>query len=233
MYLNLIQLAESFGVEESEVEKWVRNDHLPCIHDRERLWFDRAQVVEWAASRGLAAKAGFLAPGKTSTDPAGQCEKFLRIGGIWRDVTPESVLDVLEKILGALPGTSPAARQLLIQRLRGEDGITWTPVGHGFALPHLRTRVALGRDSGTLALVMLSGPLTLAAPPDQIPITRLFFFVAPSPRAHLDLLGKLSKALVREDVRQCVMAGASDDKIVSAFAAIDQNGLTKEKEAGL
>ena len=58
MFLNIVQLAESLGVEESEVESWVRNDGLPHVTDRKRLLFDRAQVVDWAASRGLAAKAG-------------------------------------------------------------------------------------------------------------------------------------------------------------------------------
>lgn len=50
MYLNVIQLAESLGVAESVVETWVRNESLPCIHDRERLLFDRAQVVAWATT---------------------------------------------------------------------------------------------------------------------------------------------------------------------------------------
>ena len=63
MYLNVIELAESFGVEESVVEGWIRDEGLPFVPDRGRLLFDRAQVIEWAAQRGRAAKAGFLAAG--------------------------------------------------------------------------------------------------------------------------------------------------------------------------
>lgn len=64
MYLNIIRLAvaESFGVEQSVVENWVRTDGLTAIEDRGRLLFDRRRVVDWAATRGLVAKAGFLAP---------------------------------------------------------------------------------------------------------------------------------------------------------------------------
>src|SRR5512137_2079479 len=62
MYLNLIQIAESFGVSESVVEGWIRDEGLPHTPDRGRLLFDRAQVAQWAAARGLAAQAGFLAP---------------------------------------------------------------------------------------------------------------------------------------------------------------------------
>ena len=62
MYLNLIQIAESFGVSESVAEGWIRDEGLPHTLDRGRFVFDRAQVAHWAAARGLAAQAGFLAP---------------------------------------------------------------------------------------------------------------------------------------------------------------------------
>src|ERR1035438_9518710 len=54
MYLNLIQIAESFGVSESVVEDWIRNEGLPHTPDRGRLLFDRVQVANWAAADMLA-----------------------------------------------------------------------------------------------------------------------------------------------------------------------------------
>jgi PTS system nitrogen regulatory IIA component len=66
MYLNLIQIAESFGVSESVVEGWVRAEGMPHTPERGRLLFERAQVVQWAATRGLATKAGFLTPEQSS-----------------------------------------------------------------------------------------------------------------------------------------------------------------------
>src|ERR1017187_1600821 len=98
MYLNIIQLAESFGVEESVVESWVRKEGLPAIEDRNRLLFDRNQVVDWAAARGLAAKAGFLAAGRAANLTARRLEPLLRAGGIWRDVPAATVREVMESI---------------------------------------------------------------------------------------------------------------------------------------
>ena len=66
MYLTLIQIAESFGVSEKVVDDWIRTEGLPHTPDRGVLLFDRAQVAQWAATRGLAAKAGFL----TAESPA-------------------------------------------------------------------------------------------------------------------------------------------------------------------
>jgi PTS system nitrogen regulatory IIA component len=222
MYLNLIQLAESFGVSEKGVEDWIRNEGLPHTLDRGRLLFDRVEVANWAAARGLAGQTGFLAPQTPAFTTAWRLEPLLRAGGIHRDVAAADVLDVLERVLGALPGATPPIRRLLVERLRARDGLTVAPVGGGFAVPHLSSRVALGRDSGSLALLLLTEPLPLSSPaPDAVPVTRMFFFIAPSPRAHLDILGRLCRALGRGPLRERVAQGASDSEILGAVAAAE------------
>jgi PTS system nitrogen regulatory IIA component len=124
--------------------------------------------------------------------------------------------------VGALPGVTPPVRQMLTQRLRAKGGVTWAPVGGGFALPHPAVRVALGRDAGTIALVLLRDALPLEeAPPYGEPVRRLIFFIAPSPRAHLDLLGRLSRLLTRGPLRELLVRGAGDDEILNAIAAAD------------
>lgn len=222
MYLNLIQLAESLGVSEKVVEGWIHNEGLPHTPDRGRLLFDRAQVAQWAATRGLAAQAGFLAPEASALATRLHLGPLLRAGGIWRDVPTAELPDVFAWIVNALPGATPPVRQLLGQRLRIKGGVTFAPVGGGFALPHPSARITLGRDSGTVALLLLREPLPPdEASPDGVPITRLFFFIAPSPRAHLDLLGRLSRLLVRGPLREVLIKGAKDEDIFRAVDAID------------
>jgi PTS system nitrogen regulatory IIA component len=232
MYLNLIQLAESFGVSESVVDDWIRNEGLPHTLDRGRLLFDRAQVAEWAAKRGLAAKAGFLAPETSALGTSLRLGPLLRTGGIWRDVAAADVPTVFERIVNALPGASPPVRQLLGQRVRAKGGVTMAPIGGGFALPHPSTRITLGRESGVVAFLFLRDALPLdAAVPDGVPITRLGFFMAPSPRAHLDLLGRLSCSLTRGPLRELVLKGATDEELFQAVDAVDAasaNGLKPE-----
>lgn len=231
MYLNLIQIAESFGVSERVVEGWIRRDGLPHTTDRGRLLFDRARVVQWAAEHGLAAQAGFLAPEPLGTGHGCRLEPLLRAGGIWREVAAADVLGIFERVVAVLPAATPPVRQLLAQRLHQPGGITWAPVGGGFALPHTSTRVALGRDSGTLALVLLREPSGAAGPgPDGVPVTRLFFFIAPSPRAHLDMLGRLSRLLGRGPLRGLLDRGAGDGEVLGAVAEADAaaNGGPRE-----
>ena len=234
MYLNVVQLAESFGVEESVIEGWVRDEGLPHVPERGRLLFDRAQVATWAAQRGLASKVGFLAPEPPHPRAGLKLAPLLRAGGIWRNVSTADLPGVLDTIVGRLPATTPAVRQLLLQRVRAQGGIVWAPIGGGLALPHLRSPVALGRDAGILALILLHDALPAGeSAPDQFPVTRLFFFVAPSPRAHLELLAQLSAALSQGGLRRLVLEGAPDPDLFASLAGSGEPGAAPAgREAG-
>ena len=222
MYLNLIEIAESFGVSERVIQGWIRDEGLPHTEDRGRLLFDRAQVAQWAANRGLASQVGFLAPERFAFATGIPLAPLLRAGGIWRNVASTDVATIYEQVAAALPGVTPPVRQLLVQRLRSPGGVTIAPVGGGFALPHPHARISLGRDAGTVALILLRDPFPLTeAAVDHVPITHLFFFIAPSPRAHLELLARLGRLLSGGPVRDLVRANASDERILEAVAAAD------------
>jgi len=230
MFLNIIELAQSLGVEESEVEGWIRSDGLPHTTDRGRLLFDRTQVVGWAESHGLAAKVGFLAPERFKIQGIKKLETMLRAGGIWRDVPAANVLNLFAEIVAKLPGATPPVRQMLQQRLRASNGISWALVGGGMALPHLRTPIALGRDAGIFAVMLLRDALAVNEPaPDEQAVTRLLFFVAPSPRAHLEILAQLSTALTLGNLRELIVNHAADDDIFAAVAAAESSS---RKEGG-
>ncbi len=232
MYLNLVELAESFGVSEKVVEDWIRDEGLPHVQDRGRLVFDRARVVHWAAEHGLTARAGFLAPENGFFTSGLELAPMLRAGGIWRDVPASGVTDVLERVIASLSKVPQAVRGLLRQRLRIKGGVNLAPVGGGFALPHFSTRVTLGRDAGIVALLLLQDALPQERTAvDAAAVTRLFFFIPPSPRAHLDMLARLSAAISKGPLRTLVEKGATDAEILQALAASDTPGSVESKGA--
>lgn len=195
MYLNLIQIAESFGVSESVVTDWVRKEGMPHVHDRGRILFERSQVMEWAAKHGLAAHTGFLsepAPAQADTLALGP---LLRRGGIWRDVLQTDLPQICDRIVGRLPGLPGPVQNMLVQRMCAPGGVNIAPVGSGFALPHPAMSVSLGEDCALVALILLKTPFTEADPPDGIPITRMLFFISPTPRLHVNMLGLLAKGI--------------------------------------
>jgi len=225
MFLNLVQLAESFGVSEKVIDGWVRYEGLPHTPDRGRLIFDRAQVAQWAATRGLATKAGFLAPEAGTLGGGLHLEPLFRAGGIWRNVPPTGVSAAVEQVVGRLPGVTASVGKMLAQRLGAKGGMTIAPVGKGFALPHPSARIALGRESGIVAMFLLSEPLAFTEPQvDDVPLTTLLFFIAPSARTHLELLGRLSRLLSGGPLRELLDGGASDEEIHRAIAGFDATG---------
>jgi PTS system nitrogen regulatory IIA component len=233
MYLNLVELAESFGVSEKVVEDWIRDEGLPNVPDRGRLLFDRARVALWAAEHGLTARAGFLAPENGTFTSGLALAPMLRVGGIWRNIPASGVTDVLERVIAALSVVPLPVRSLLGQRLRAKGGINWAPVGGGFSLPHFSTRVSLGRGTGVVTLVLLGESFPLPeAPPDGVPVTRLFFFIPPSPRAHLDTLARLSRVVAQGPLRGLVERHAPDEELFQALAAADGSGVAESKREG-
>jgi PTS system nitrogen regulatory IIA component len=231
MYLNLIQIAESFGVSEKVVEGWIRDEGLPHTPDRGTLLFDRAQVAQWAATRGLAAQAGFLTPAAPALASVLRLGPLLRAGGIWRDVAAASVTDVFAKVALALPGASAQVRDMLELKFREKGRVTMAPIGGGYALPHPHARITLGRDSGAIALILLRDAL----PPqelrvDEVPVTKLLFFIAPSPRAHLELVGQLSRLLSHGTLREVLAKGGTDEEIFQSVDAADAAAEARKKE---
>lgn len=199
---------------EKVVEDWVRHEDLPHIVDRDRFLFHGEEVAGWARARGLSAKAGFLAEEAAPLRDSIGLDPLLRAGGIWRDVAAKDARAALATVVSEMPGVDEPVCQLLAQRIQSPGGLVWAPVGRGFALPHLSARVALGRDAGVIALVLLRDPLPLEdPPPDGEPVTRLVFFIAPTPREHLDLLARLAR-LVRGDALRSALREAADDESV-------------------
>jgi len=234
MYLNLVELAESFGVSEKVVDDWIRDEGLPYVQDRGRLLFDRARVAHWAAGHGLTARAGFLAPENGAFTTGLELAPMLRAGGIWRGVPSSGAVEVLERVIVSLSRIPQPVRALLAQRLRAKGGVNWAPIGGGFALPHFSTRVTLGRDAGMVALLLLREALPLAEPPppDGTPVRHLFFFIPPSPRAHLDTLARLSRTIAQGPLRGLVEQGAPDEKLFQALAAADASVGAAAKHEG-
>jgi PTS system nitrogen regulatory IIA component len=231
MYLNLIQVAESFGVSEKVVEGWIRDEGLPHTPDRGILLFDRALVAQWATARGLAGQAGFLAPETPVLASVLRIGPLLRAGGIWRDVAAAQLPDVFAKVALALPGASAQARDMLAMKFRAKGGVTIAPIGGGYALPHPQARVTLGRDSGAIALILLRDALPKQdLRVDDVPVTRLLFFIAPSPRVHLDLVGRLSRLLSQGMLHELLAKGGSDEEIFQSMDAADASVEALKKE---
>ena len=220
MHITLQQITESFGVSEATVKDWVERQSLPHALDRGRLLFNREEVRAWARQRGFEARSGFLSKELAAAEGNSSLEALLRTGGIHRDTPAKEVRTALAEVIDAAPGLSTAIRQLLKNQIHSPDRLIWAPAGHGYAMPHLKARVALGRNAGIVALVLLKEPLQMdGSPVDDIPVRRLLFFIPPSPREHLDLLARLAHLARCEAFAHCLETKPDDEKIYQAAGA--------------
>ena len=230
MYLNLTQIAESFGVSEHVVTEWVRKEDMPHVHDRDRILFEKGPVLAWAARKGLAANAGFLVQSAQPLTAALDLAALLKRGGIWRDISPEDLPGVFERVLDALPGLTPAVRGMLVRRMTSSNGLTAAPIGRGFALPHPASGIFLGKACALVALIKLNAPWALASPPDGIPVTRLLFFISPTPRQHVNMLGLLARCISSGLLEQALDKGGDDEALVRALVAGSGQQPTSDAE---
>jgi PTS system nitrogen regulatory IIA component len=149
---------------------------------------------------------------------------LLRRGGIWRDVADADLVGILQQSMLGLPIAASGVRDRIVRRLSKKHGVTFAAVGGGFALPHLRVRSRLTGDCSTVALVLLRTSLAAGEPaPDGVPITQLLFFVAPSARAHLELLRRLCRLLDRGGLRRQLRQNPSDAQILETVEAFDRS----------
>lgn len=215
MYLNITQLTESFGVSERTVLDWVRQEKMPHVQDQGRVLFEQTQVTEWAAKKGLLVQAGFLSE-QPNQSLFSTLAPLLRRGGIWRDVPPPKINGVFSSILNKL-SLPQAIQDLFMQRMSMPNGVALTPVGRGFALPHPSTRLFLGKDYMLIALILLNRPYAGVTTSDNEPITRMFFFIAPTPRQHMNMLAMLARSIATGDVLR-INPRMSDEEIFQTIA---------------
>jgi PTS system nitrogen regulatory IIA component len=193
MDLTVREVARLLGVTEKTVHRWLRDKAIPAhrLHDQSR--FNRVELQEWAAARGLKLPPNLQGPSGASGAISSLREAIER-GGIYFDVpgtTPAEVLEAVTRLPGIPAGVN---RALLCELLLGREALTSTGVGGGIAVPHPRDPLVLPVPDSIVLVSFLSHPVDFRAI-DGMPVRVLFTLLSPTVRAHLQLLSRLSYAL--------------------------------------
>ena len=145
---------------------------------------------------------------------------LLRIGGIWRNLKTQNVTETMHLVLERLKNLNPETLSLLKTQVNNAGALHWAPLGEGLAMPHLRLPPCCGNDSGLFALLLLGEPMPLPVPtPEDLPVTRLLFFVSPSAKTHIQIVSRISSHLIHGPFKKLLTDGASDEEILSALAS--------------
>jgi len=230
MQLDLREASLFLGVDEGTVYRWVKRGDLPgaLVHDQYR--FDRVDLLEFAAERGLKVRPEMVAD--TDGGPAQpSLAEAVRVGGVHPDLAGGDKAAVLRAVVDALPLPPDVDRAFLYQMLLAREQLGSTGVGHGIAIPHARNPVVLRVGRPAVAVSYLAAPVDFDAL-DGHPVHTLFTLVTPSVRIHLHLLATLAAALQDPEMQARVAARAGEPELVAAVARVEASLAERRARGG-
>jgi nitrogen PTS system EIIA component len=221
MKLTVRDAARVLSVAESQIYRWVDDGEIPCYVVNHRPLFSPAELLEWATSRRLAVSPQLFESGDddNGAGPPRLAEALAR-GGIHRGVRGGDRDAVMKAVVERLPVPEEADREVLLQVLLAREALGSTAIGEGLAIPHVRTPLVFPGVPAAAALCFLETPVSFAAI-DGRPVHTVFVLVSPTIRGHLQLLSRLSLALLDRGFKEAVLGRAPAEQILEQARRID------------
>lgn len=227
MDLSIREAAQLLGVTEKTVHRWLREKTIPAHRLHDQFLFNRVEIQEWAAGRGLKLSPKIL--GQEGVPDAGfSLRAAIERGGIHFRVpgkTPEEVLDAVTRLPGIPEG---ANRSLLRELLVGREALMSTGIGGGIAIPHPRDPLVVQVREPVVLTCFLEHPVDFHAI-DGAPVRVLFTLLSPSIRAHLQMLSRLTFALHDAELSQLLEKPATAEAILGRLEAIELQERAPQK----
>lgn len=221
MDLSVREVALMLGVTEKTVHRWLRDKAIPGhrLHDQSR--FNRVEIQEWAAQRGVKLAPEQVAPpGPALELPS--LRRAIERGGVHANVpgtTPVEVLGAVALLPGIPEGVDRALlRQLLISR----EALTSTGIGGGVAIPHPRDPLVMHVQEPVALACFLKHPVDFHAI-DGEPVGVLFTLLSPSIRTHLQILSRLTYALHDATLQELLRGPSSKQALLSRLGALEES----------
>jgi PTS system nitrogen regulatory IIA component len=225
--LSIRDVAQLLGVTEKTVHRWLREKAIPAHRLHDQHLFNRVEIQEWAAGRGL--KLSPTASGQQGAPEAGSSLRAaVERGGIHFRVpgkTPEEVLDAVTRLPGIPEG---ANRSLLRELLVGREALMSTGIGGGIAIPHPRDPLVVPVREPVVLACFLEQPVDFHAI-DGAPVRVLFTLLSPSIRAHLQMLSRLTYALHDPELSRLLDKPTTAEAILGRLEAIELQERAPQK----
>jgi PTS system nitrogen regulatory IIA component len=220
MQLSIREAARLLKVPEDTIYRWVADRGLPAQQIDSQYFFNKAEILEWAALSKVDVSPEIFAASPTGNGATPGLADALQTGGIFYDVAGTDRNSVLRAVVERLRLPDEYDRDLLLELLLVRESHGATAIGDGIAIPHPRTPIVAPLDSASIALCYLKLPVPFGAA-DGKPVQVVFTLLAPNVRAHLQLLARLACSLRDEEFRQAVLGRGTAEAILKAAAAVD------------
>jgi PTS system nitrogen regulatory IIA component len=220
MKLTVKDTARMLGVREDDVYRWIRDKSIPVHRVNDHYRFHRAEVLEWATSRGMRVSSEEFRVGLSEASEQPRFADALAAGGIYHDVGGADRESMLQEVVARMP-IEADDRELLYDFLVAREALGSTGVGDGIAIPHVRNPVVLQVAQPSITLCFLAAPVEFGAIDDK-PVSVVFSLVSGTIRSHLYLLSRLSAALHDPRFRAVVLRREPKEDILAAARALEE-----------
>ena len=185
------EAARLLSVSESEIYRWIDDGDIPCHIVNHQPLFSRAELLEWATVHRKPLSTELFDDGRAAISLAAAIER----GGVHDRVAGLDRESVLRAVVEHLPIADPGERDLVLAIMLAHEKEASTGVGDGIAIPHVRAPLVIAGAPAAIAVCYLEHPAAFDAI-DGNPVHIVFAMMTPTIRAHLQLLSRLSLALL-------------------------------------
>jgi PTS system nitrogen regulatory IIA component len=221
MQLTLRQAARYLAVPEDALEKWAERGELPAVRINDQYRFNRVDLLEWAAERHLTVSPEILAePGGPQAGELPRLADCIRAGGVHVGVEGADKETLLRNVVGLLPLPRDVPPEFLLEMLLAREKLGSTALGSGIAIPHPREPLVMHVHEPLVSVCMLAQPVDFGST-DGMPVHTLLVIVAPSVRAHLHVLSRLSAVLHDGAVRAKLESRAPADALLAEIERVE------------
>jgi PTS system nitrogen regulatory IIA component len=220
MELDVRDAARLLGASEKQIYRWIDEGDIPFYEINDRPRFNRAELLEWATSRGMPVSVDVFQRDGEEGRPGPGLVEALQAGGVHFDVPGTDRESVLRAVVALLRLPASVDREFLVQVLLAREAMGSTGIGEGIAIPHVRNPVVLHGAPASVTLCYLAHPIPFDAI-DGRPVDTIFSIISPTIRGHLQLLARLSWALHDPRFKSAVLGRATAAQVIAEAARIE------------
>src|ERR1041385_6818054 len=216
MKITVREAARLLSVSESEVYRWIDDGDIPCQVVNHQPLFSRAELLEWATAHRKPLSTELFDDGR----PAISLAEAIERGGVHEHVAGSDRESVLRAVVEQLPIADPGERDLVLAVMLAHEKEASTGVGDGVAIPHVRAPIVLAGTPAAIAVCYLDHRVPCDAI-DGEPVHVVFAMMTPTIRAHLQLLSRLSLALLDPRFKEALARRAAVAELLSHVQRIE------------
>jgi PTS system nitrogen regulatory IIA component len=222
MLLTVRDAAKLLGTPEKKIYRWVDDGEIPFHRVNDQIRFHRAELLEWATARKLPVSVEIFHDEDQDAGALPSLSRALAAGGVHHDVAGSDGPSAMRAVVEHMPLPEDVDREFLLDVLLAREALGSTGIGDGIAIPHVRNPVVLNGAPSSITLCFLAKPIEFHAV-DGKPVDTIFSIVSPTIKGHLQLLAKLSRALLDDDFRAMITRRGQTEEILAEARRVEKS----------